>query len=99
MRLHRRALFAAALVATGAPSAHSLDFSSVTCREFLASGPGNMAAIFMFLRGYHSGKHGVIAYDSHDRYAGRLGFYCKQHPNANLIEASEQILSELDRGL
>jgi hypothetical protein len=99
MRLHRCSLSAAVLVMTAAPGAHCLDFSNVTCREFLASGPGNMAAIFMFLRGYHSGKHGVIANDSHDRYAGRLGFYCKQHPNANLIESSEQILSELDRGL
>jgi hypothetical protein len=58
-----------------------------------------MAATFMFLRGYHSGKHGVIPYDSHDQYVGRLGFYCKQHPDANLIETYEQILSELDRGL
>ncbi len=47
----------------------------------------------------YSGKHGVIAYDSHDRYAGLLGFYCKQHPTANLIESSERILAELDRGL
>lgn len=28
---------------------------------------------------------------------GRLGFYCRQHPDANLIETSEQILGELDR--
>jgi hypothetical protein len=24
--------------------------------------------------------------------------YCKQHPDANLIDASEQILKDLDRG-
>jgi hypothetical protein len=58
-----------------------------------------MAAMFMFLRGYHSDKHGVIPFDSGGSYAGRLGFYCRQHPNANLIEASEQILSDLDRGI
>jgi hypothetical protein len=98
-RLHRCALFAAAFIMAGAPSAHSLDFSKVTCRAFLASGQANMAAMFMFLHGYHSGKRGVIPYDSSDRYAGRLGFYCRQHPNANLIEASEQILSEQDRGI
>jgi hypothetical protein len=58
-----------------------------------------MAAMIMFLRGYHSGKHGVIPFESGDNYGGRLGFYCRQHPGANLIEVSEQILTEVDRGL
>jgi hypothetical protein len=56
-----------------------------------------MAAMIMFLRGYHSGKHGVIPYDSADHHSGELGFYCRQHPDANLIEAAEQILTDLDR--
>jgi hypothetical protein len=92
-------LFITALFMAGVTRAYSLYFSNVTCRQFLASGPNNMAATFMFLRGYHSGKHGVIPYDSHDRYPGRLGFYCKQHPDANLVAASEQILLEQDRGI
>jgi HdeA/HdeB family len=99
MRLYRCVLVSATLITASAPSAHCLDFSKVTCRAFLASGQANMAAMFMFLRGYHSGKRGIIPYDSRDRYAGRLGFYCRQHPDANLIEASEQILSEQDRGI
>ncbi len=99
MRRYHCTLFAAALVMSGMTSAYSLDFTNVTCREFLASGPSNMAAMFMFLRGYHSGKYGVIPYDSHDRYPGRLGFYCKQHPDANLIAVSEQILLDQDRGI
>jgi hypothetical protein len=36
---------------------------------------------------------------SPDAYGGRLGFFCKQHPDTNLIEASEQILTDLDRGI
>jgi HdeA/HdeB family len=99
MSFYRCVLFGAVLVTAVAPSAHSLDFSKVTCSAFLASGQANTAAMFMFLRGYHSGKRGVVPYDSHDQYAGRLGFYCRQHPDANLIEASEKILSELDRGI
>jgi hypothetical protein len=83
----------------GAPAAHSLDFSKVTCGGFLASGRANIAVMFMFLHGYHAGKSGVIPFDPHDQYAGMLGFYCKQHREANLIESSERILSELDRGL
>jgi hypothetical protein len=99
MRFYSCVLFAAALVIIAPPSAHSLDFSNVTCRAFMASGQANMAAMIMWLRGYHAGRIAVIAYDSADHYGGRLGFYCKQHPDANLIDASEQILSDLDRGL
>jgi HdeA/HdeB family len=99
MHLCRFATLAVVLIIVGTSSAHSLDFSKVTCREFLASGQANMAAMIMFLRGYHAGKTGVIPYQSPDSYGGRLGFYCQEHPDANLVESSEQILADLDRGL
>ena len=51
-----------AALATGGPSAQSqeLDNRTITCREFLASGQANMAALISWLRGYHAGKTGVI---------------------------------------
>jgi acid stress chaperone HdeB len=83
------------------PSAHSseMDNRTITCRAFLASGQANMAALISWLRGYHAGKTGIVPYQSPDPYGGKLGFYCKQHPDANLIEASEQILTALDRDI
>jgi hypothetical protein len=101
MRLYRFVLFAVVLVMAGAPNARSreMDTAKITCRSFLASGRENMAVIIMWLRGYHAGKTGVIPYQSPDPYGGRLGFYCKQHPDASVIDASEQILAELDRGI
>ncbi len=51
------------------------------------------------INGYHAGKGGVIPWQSPDPYGGRLGFYCKQHPEMSVIDASEQILSEMDRGI
>jgi hypothetical protein len=98
----RRDLFCAvALVIAVVPSAHSneLDNRTITCSAFLASGQGNMAALISWLRGYHAGKTGIIPYQAPSPYGGRLGFYCRQHPAANLIEASEQILTDLDRGI
>jgi hypothetical protein len=101
MRLYRCVLFAAALLAASAPSAYSreMDPAKITCRAFLGSGRDNMAAVIMWLRGYHAGKAGVIPYRSADPYGGRLGFYCKQHPEVSVIDASEQILSDIDRGI
>jgi len=97
MRCGGPVLLAAALAA--APVAYGLDFSKVTCRQFLASGRANMASMMMWLRGYHAGKSGTIPYDSADRWPARLGFYCRNHPDDNLIEVSERLLAEQDRGL
>lgn len=99
MRLSRGAALAATIALLTAPGAHALDFSHVTCGSFLASGERNMAALIMFLRGYHAGRTGTIAYSSADRYGAKLGSYCRQHPAANLIQSSEKILNDLDRGL
>src|SRR5712691_126697 len=66
------------LVTAGAPSARSLDMSKVTCRAFIASGHDSMAAMIIWLRGYHSGKLGVVtATDTAEirGYGGRLGRY------------------------
>ncbi len=101
MRLYCFALVAILLVA---PSAHSkeLDYSRITCSDFLRSGQANMAALIMWLLGYHAGKTGIIPFQddsSPGSYAWRLGLYCNQHADRKLFEASEEILSDIDRGL
>jgi acid stress chaperone HdeB len=90
-----------AALATGGPSAQSkeLDNSTITCREFLASGQANMAALLTWLRGYHASKTGIIPFQSPGPYGGRPGFYCKQNPDANLIDASEQFLTTIDHDI
>ena len=90
-----------AALATGGPSAQSkeLDNRTITCREFLASGQANMAALISWLSGYHAGKTGSSPINHPTPTAGRLGFYCKQHPDANLIDPSEQILTTIDHGI
>jgi HdeA/HdeB family len=76
--------------------------AKVTCRTFAASGHDNMAAMIMWLRGYHAGRTGIVAAtdtsEAHT-YGGRLGHYCTQHPDGNVIDASEQILSDEDHGI
>jgi len=81
------------------PHGAEVNNATITCGVFLASGQANMAALISWLRGYHAGKTGAIPYQAPDPNGGRLGFYCSQHPDANLIEVSEQILTDLDRGI
>jgi hypothetical protein len=104
MRLRRRGLWAATLAIAwlanaGGGEARSRDLAKITCGDFLASGQANMAVIIMWLRGYHAGRSGITPYDAADPYAGRLGSYCGSHRAENLIDTSERILSELDRGI
>ena len=102
MKLYRRVLFAGVFAIVGTSAAYGrTDMSKVTCGAFLASGQANMAAAIMWLRGYHAGKRGVIDVIEQppgDPYGGRLGYYCKNHPNESVIDASERVLSDIDRG-
>jgi len=100
MRLYSCVLLVA-VITVSAPTAHGTEVNNatITCGAFLASGQANMAALISWLRGYHAGKTGAIPYQAPDPYGGRLGFYCSQHPDTNLIEVSEQILTDLDRGI
>ena len=90
---------AVASFVVGPRDANAFDMEKVTCQAFLASGSANMAAMIMWLRGYHAGKGGTIAFTVHNPYGGRLGHYCKNHPAESVIGASEQILTDLDRGI
>jgi hypothetical protein len=105
MQLDRVVLAAVAVVAccaavAAAPAnAEPRDYGQITCRNFLASGQANMGYILWWLRGYHAGRRGVPVFDPGDAYAARLGYYCRNHPRAKLVDASEHILSQLDRGL
>jgi acid stress chaperone HdeB len=89
----------ASAILGAAAEGKSRDYGKLTCGDFLSSGKDNMAVIIWWLRGYHAGKSGNIAFDSTDPYAARLGSYCGSHRADNLIETSERILMELDRGI
>jgi hypothetical protein len=91
----------AAVLMFGSPCANGreIDIAKITCGGFLTSGQTAMASVISWLRGYHAAKTGIIPYQSDNPYGGRLGYYCKQHPKANLIEASERILEDLDHGI
>ena len=104
MRAQRGILAAAVatalLVHAGAGQAKSSNYGAFSCGDFLAAGKPSIAVIIWWLRGYHAGKTGNTTFDSSsDGYAGRLGFYCGSHRAANLIDTSEHILDELDKGI
>jgi len=103
MRARHSILAAAVAVAffthTGSAQAKTNNYGALSCGDFLGAGKPSMAVIIWWLRGYHAGKSGTPIFDPSDGYGGRLGFYCGNHRGANLIDTSEHILDELDRGI
>jgi HdeA/HdeB family protein len=77
----------------------AFDYGALTCGDFVRRGKDNMAVIIWWLRGHHAGRTGVNSFDPKDAYSKRLGSFCGSHPDANLIETSERILTDLDRGI
>jgi acid stress chaperone HdeB len=100
MHAHRCVLATVTWLVIAVPGdAATRDYTKLTCGNFLASGKDNMAVMIWWLRGYHAGKSGNISFDTSDPYAARLGFYCGSHRAENLIDTSERILGDLDRGI
>lgn len=55
--------------------------------------------LLWWLHGYHAGKSGNVPFETTDPYPSHLGFYCGSHRAENLIDTSERILTELERGI
>lgn len=87
---------AAAFTAVAAPgaSAQKLDLSTVKCKEFLGSGPENIAFIMMWMQGYYSDQEAspIVDFDKMKEDTTKLAEYCKANGDNGLITAAEEVL-------
>jgi acid stress chaperone HdeB len=86
---------AAALALAAAPAAaQKIDLSTVTCKDFLASGQDNISYILMWLNGFYTGEDDppIIDFDKMKERGGKLGDYCRAHPDNGLITAAEEVM-------
>ena len=90
------AFVAAALMSCASlpASAQKLDLSTVKCKEFLASGPENIAFIMMWMQGYYSDQEAspIVDFDKMKEDTGKLAEYCKANGDNGLITAAEEVL-------
>jgi hypothetical protein len=93
----RSSLLGIALMCAATSNAHATDMSQLSCPAFFATGHDNVAAMIMWLRGYHAGKTGAATLaDSADMksFGTALGTYCKEHPDSSILGASEHVLTD-----
>lgn len=77
--------------------AESINFGSITCKEFLAdiqkSDDDTVGIIFMWLDGYLSGVSGdtKLNFDNLERFSGQLISSCSKKPGAKVLDVAKAV--------
>src|SRR5258707_3114487 len=95
MKITAAVLFAAALALTSAP-AHAvvLDLSTMTCKQFLESGPDGIKMVLTWMDGWYKGDsdEAIIDTDVFVENAKKFGTFCAANPTISIVNAAEKIL-------
>lgn len=95
MNLRLASISLAAFVAlTGTAKAQDLDFSKISCKEFLASSMSDMGVIITWLEGYYTKKDAppIMYREKGVRDLKALFQYCKAYGNDNIIQAANAVM-------
>ncbi len=96
MKILIAALAAITLAGAIPAAAQKIDVSTITCKDFLASGNENIGLILMWLTGYYADQEAppIIDFDKMRSDAGKIGAYCAANPASGLITAAEEIFEQ-----
>jgi HdeA/HdeB family len=75
---------------------HKVDLSSVLCKELAGLQKLQVEQIVTWLQGFYTleGKPRIIDPDKIKADVGKLGAYCKQNPEVNLVAAADDVMGE-----
>ena len=95
--MHRWVALAAIIVLAGAaplPATETLDLSTLTCKDFLASSKDDMATILTWLHGYYRDKDDppVIDFAKLKADEEKISQYCTENPTHALLTATDKVL-------
>jgi acid stress chaperone HdeB len=87
------ALIAGALFYCGPAIAEDIDLSAWTCKQFLSASKDDVGVILAWLDGYYKEEDEppVIDTDGLVVKAKKLGQYCAEHPDSDLIDATDKL--------
>jgi acid stress chaperone HdeB len=89
------ALAVAALTFAMPARAQVVDLTTLTCKEFLASGKDAIGLLMLWVDGYFTSDSdpAVIDFGRLKSQGEELGAYCADHPDATMISAAEKIMT------
>jgi acid stress chaperone HdeB len=95
MRISAAIIVAAALALSSAPGhAVVLDLSTMSCKQFIDSGPDGIKMVLTWMDGWYKGDSddAIIDTDVFVENAKKFGTYCAANPNISIVTAAEKIL-------
>jgi acid stress chaperone HdeB len=88
------ALAVAVLVAAVPAKAQVVDMSTITCADFSARPPDQMANIMFWLEGYYTEEDEATTVDFAEFKSTleKLLIYCKDNPSIGLLTAADEVM-------
>ena len=90
-------LMAAGLVLASMPArAEVIDLSTMSCKQFIESGPDSIQMVLTWMDGWYKGdqNEAIIDTDVFVRNAKKFGAYCATNPAISIVNAAEAILGQ-----
>jgi acid stress chaperone HdeB len=97
MKFNRLLFVSAVLWLQAAPaSAVVLDLSTMSCKQFVESGPDEIKMVLTWMDGWYKGDQdeAIIDTDVFVENAKKFGTYCAAHPTISIVTAAEKVLGE-----
>jgi acid stress chaperone HdeB len=97
MKFNRLLFVSATLWLQAAPaSAVVLDLSTMSCKQFVESGPDEIKMVLTWMDGWYKGDQdeAIIDTDVFVENAKKFGTYCAAHPTISIVTAAEKVLGE-----
>lgn len=91
----KSALFAtAALLVASTASAQDLDFSKITCKDFISAPKDQIATVLTWLEGYYTKENAppIMYAEKTVKDAKALSEYCNAHGDADIIKAADKVM-------
>ena len=85
---------AAALFVTASASAQDLDFSKITCKEFISAPKDQIGTILVWLEGYYTKDSDppIMYAEKTVKDAKNLSAYCNAHGDDAITKAAEDVM-------
>ena len=91
------ALLTAAAIFSAAPAqAVVLDLSTMSCKQFVESGPDEIKMVLTWMDGWYKGDsdEAIIDTDVFIENAKKFGSFCGKNPTISIVNAAEKVLGK-----
>lgn len=91
----KSAFFAtAALLVASTASAQDLDFSKISCKDFISAPKDQFATVLTWLEGYYTKENAppIMYSEKTIKDAKALSEYCNAHGGDDIIKAAEKVM-------